>query len=58
MTDVNTPEMIEVNEKKVSCGGEDQHPRIYLTIDPAKKNYVECPYCDRRFVYIDAHHRG
>lgn len=55
------PEVILVDTKRVSCdgangirGGEGYrpaalgHPRIYLEID--EHGYVDCGYCDRRFV--------
>jgi uncharacterized Zn-finger protein len=45
------PEIVEVDNVQVSCAGEEGgagHPKVYLAIgDPG---YVECPYCDRRFV--------
>ena len=60
----NNPEIIEVEKLKIACdgdGGAMGHPRVFLTIDPAKSNYVECQYCDRRFVLkegakISGHH--
>ncbi|MDE3115052.1 MAG: zinc-finger domain-containing protein [Pseudomonadota bacterium] len=45
------PETIEVDETRVACdggGGALGHPRVYLEM--GDENYVECPYCDRRFV--------
>ncbi|WP_299196267.1 zinc-finger domain-containing protein [uncultured Erythrobacter sp.] len=55
------PETIRVDTKRVSCdgasairGGDNYrpaalgHPRIYLEID--ESGYVDCGYCDRRFV--------
>lgn len=52
MTDI--PEIMEVTTRRVSCvgqGGALGHPLVYLTIGP--KGWVECPYCDRRFVLKD-----
>ena len=52
-----TPETITVNSEKVSCeglGGALGHPRVYLTI--GDQGFVECPYCDRKFVLIEATH--
>ncbi len=48
------PETIDVDESEVSCdggGGALGHPRVYLRIDA--RGWVECPYCDRRFVLAD-----
>lgn len=55
------PEVLLVETKRVSCdgasgirGGKNYrpaalgHPRIYLEID--EHGYVDCGYCDRRFV--------
>jgi len=48
---IDAPEVIEVDETRVACDGGDGtlgHPRVYLEMGEAP--YVECPYCDRRFV--------
>jgi len=49
------PETIEVDETKVACdgakgigGGALGHPRVYLEM--GDEGYIDCPYCDRRFV--------
>ena len=45
------PETIVVRSGRVSCdgvGGALGHPRVYLEMGEA--TFVECPYCDRRFV--------
>ncbi len=45
------PEVIEVHTHRIACdggGGALGHPLIYLEL--GDKPYVECPYCDRRFV--------
>lgn len=55
------PEVIKVTTRRVSCDGASAirggvnyrpaalgHPRIYLEID--EHGYVDCGYCDRRFV--------
>ncbi len=43
------PETTDVNTTEVSCdGGALGHPLVYLKIGP--EGWVECPYCDRRFV--------
>lgn len=47
----DAPETIEVTETRVSCdggGGALGHPKVYLNL--SKEGWVECPYCDRRFV--------
>jgi uncharacterized Zn-finger protein len=45
------PEVITVNSRRVACdgvGGALGHPRVWLEMGEA--DYVECLYCDRRFV--------
>jgi uncharacterized Zn-finger protein len=45
------PEIITVWSKRISCdgvGGALGHPRVYLEM--GEGDFVECPYCDRRFV--------
>lgn len=55
------PEVVLVEARRVSCDGASGirtgagyrpaalgHPRIYLEID--EHGYVDCGYCDRRFV--------
>jgi uncharacterized Zn-finger protein len=45
------PEVVVVRSGRVSCdgvGGALGHPRVYLEMGEA--TFVECPYCDRRFV--------
>jgi uncharacterized Zn-finger protein len=54
---VEAPEIIEVETSRVSCegiGGTLGHPRVYLEM--GDESFVECPYCDRRFVLKDAPH--
>ena len=59
MTD--TPETVYTDSTRVSCDGASDirpgfgyrpsalgHPRVWLEID--EKGYVDCGYCDRRFV--------
>jgi len=49
------PEVFKVKAERVYCDGSGEvdatlgHPRIYLRMD-AELGYVECGYCDRRFV--------
>jgi uncharacterized Zn-finger protein len=45
------PELVEVRSARVACdgvGGALGHPRVWLEMGEA--DFVECPYCDRRFV--------
>lgn len=49
------PETKIVEKSKIACdGGEGAmgHPRVWLTI-PADTGYVECPYCDAKYVLKD-----
>ena len=54
----SAPEISRVATHRVACDGASEipggatlgHPRIYLEID--EKGYVDCGYCDRRFVLI------
>ena len=46
------PEIIYVASTRVACdGGEGAlgHPRVYLEM--GEEDRVECPYCDRLYVY-------
>ncbi|WP_066516841.1 zinc-finger domain-containing protein [Sphingobium cloacae] len=53
---IQPPEIIRVSRPRVSCDGSGDipaalgHPRIFLEID--EHGYVDCGYCDRRFVLI------
>ena len=45
------PEVVKVHERRVACdgvGGALGHPRVWLEM--GDKPFVECGYCDRRFV--------
>ncbi|MET0365389.1 MAG: zinc-finger domain-containing protein [Sphingobium sp.] len=50
------PETVRVAHRRVSCDGSGDipaalgHPRVYLEMDEA--GYVDCGYCDRRFVLM------
>jgi uncharacterized Zn-finger protein len=52
---VPPPEVIPVKSLQVACDGSGEvspelgHPRVYLRIDEYL-GFVECGYCDRRFV--------
>lgn len=50
------PETIRVDKARVACDGASEipggaalgHPRVFLEID--ETGFVDCGYCDRRFV--------
>ena len=52
------PEISRVAITRIACDGASEipggtalgHPRVYLEID--EKGYVDCGYCDLRFVLI------
>ena len=47
----DSPETIVVTSNRVACdggGGALGHPKVYLQI--GEEGFVECGYCDRRFV--------
>jgi uncharacterized Zn-finger protein len=49
--DLAPPEVVEVRTRRVACdgvGGALGHPRVWLEM--GEGTFVECPYCDRRFV--------
>jgi NADH dehydrogenase (ubiquinone) Fe-S protein 6 len=61
------PETVTVTTHRVSCDGAADirstggyqpsalgHPRVWLEID--EKGYVDCGYCDKRFVLADHAH--
>ena len=49
------PEIYKVSTLQVACDGSGEvspelgHPRVFLRIEP-DLGFVECGYCDRRFV--------
>ncbi|MEM1277358.1 MAG: zinc-finger domain-containing protein [Pseudomonadota bacterium] len=48
---IEAPETEEVTKTRISCdggGGALGHPLVWLTIGP--DGYVECPYCDKKFI--------
>ncbi len=54
--DPSAPEIVAVKSRRIACdgvGGALGHPRVWLEMGGA--GFVECPYCDRRFV-LDAGH--
>ena len=49
--DLPAAELVPVGSRRVACdgvGGALGHPRVWLEM--GESNFVECPYCDRRFV--------
>jgi NADH dehydrogenase (ubiquinone) Fe-S protein 6 len=51
------PQIARTSQARVACDGAHDgiaaslgHPRVYLQID--ETGYVDCGYCDRRFVLI------
>jgi uncharacterized Zn-finger protein len=55
---IEAPEIIETDDTRVSCqgiGGALGHPKVYLEMGDA--DFVECPYCDRRFVLKAGAHK-
>jgi uncharacterized Zn-finger protein len=57
MKEIEPPETIRVQTVQVACDGSGEispalgHPRVFLRIEP-DTGFVECGYCDRRFVLI------
>ncbi len=48
---IAAPETEVTTSWKVACdGGVGGHPRVWLTI-PEDKGWVECGYCDKRYVH-------
>lgn len=62
MSDV--PETVYTDTRRVWCDGATDiragaalgHPRVYMEID--EKGWVDCGYCDRRFVLNGTQERG
>ena len=49
------PETEIVDVKRIACDGGDGalgHPRVWLQI-PDAIGYVECSYCDKKFIHRD-----
>ena len=47
------PETKQVDKLRFACdgGGEAMgHPRVWLQI-PQPQNWIECPYCDCKYIY-------
>uniref|UniRef100_UPI002FDD84C0 zinc-finger domain-containing protein n=1 Tax=Pararhodobacter sp. TaxID=2127056 RepID=UPI002FDD84C0 len=44
-----------VTSTRVACDGSEGalgHPRVWLSI-PAETGWVDCPYCDKRFILAE-----
>ncbi|MEM7191182.1 MAG: zinc-finger domain-containing protein [Pseudomonadota bacterium] len=53
-TQSDAPETEIVHKTRIDCdggGGALGHPRVWLSIGP--DGWVECPYCDKRFVLAE-----
>jgi len=53
-------QVVEVTTSRVACdggGGAGGHPRVWLQIS-AEQAWVECPYCDCRYVLKDGADAG
>lgn len=53
--DLPPPEVVTVRSGRIACdgvGGALGHPRVWLEMGEA--GWVDCPYCDRRFVAATA----
>jgi len=55
---IDPPEVVRTTTERVACQGASDvagsalgHPRVWLQIDP-EIGFVDCGYCDRRFVLI------
>lgn len=52
---IEAPQTLIVDSYRIACdGGEGAlgHPRVWLQI-PQDKGWVECGYCDARYVHRD-----
>jgi len=52
---MEAPETEIVEAMRVACdGGEGalEHPRVWLSI-PLDRGWIECGYCDKRFIHRD-----
>jgi uncharacterized Zn-finger protein len=51
---IEPPDVMETDNATVACegiGGALGHPRVFLMI--GEEGFVDCPYCDRRFLLKD-----
>ena len=55
------PEEVVVTSWHIACDGDDAaglgHPRVWLAISP-EIGFVDCGYCDRRFIIDPEHAAG
>jgi uncharacterized Zn-finger protein len=50
-------EVVYVHGHRIACdgvGGALGHPRVFMEM--GDEAFVDCPYCDRRFVHAEAGH--
>jgi len=53
---MKSPETEKTSKRRIACDGASEisggaalgHPRVWLEID--EKGYVDCGYCDKRFI--------
>ncbi len=48
------PEIIVTDQHRIACdggGGALGHPKVFLEM--GQDDFVECPYCDKRYVLAD-----
>jgi len=53
---IDAPETEVVHTRRIACdggGGALGHPRVWLQV-PVDTGFVECGYCDKKFIYEDA----
>ena len=52
MVTIPPPEVFFTDHRRVHCDGDEGgvpgHPRVFLQMDAS--GYVDCGYCDRRFI--------
>lgn len=51
METIPPPEVFYVDSTRIACDGDEGplgHPRVYLQM--GSNGYVDCGYCDRRFI--------
>ena len=54
------PETKQVDKFRFACdggGGTMGHPRVWLQI-PQPQNWIECPYCDCKYIYSPGPHQS
>jgi len=52
---IEPPETEVVDQWRIACDGSGPslgHPRVWLSLS-RDKGWVECPYCDKKFIHRD-----